>query len=104
MARRGDENANPRSDFTIAYDERNTIAMIAKLIVPTLIAGAAAVGIAFAPAAAAAPADCQESGQTSVCQRSGHTSIYVSPAETQQGGGISWPLGAGPIPPVFAMN
>lgn len=104
MARRDDENAIPRSDFRLAYNERTMIAMITKLLAPLFIAGAAAAGIALAPAAAAAPADCQESGQTSVCQSSGHTSIYVSPAETQQGSGIGWPLGGGPVPPVFAMD
>ncbi|HPX36392.1 MAG TPA: hypothetical protein PLE49_06790 [Mycobacterium sp.] len=104
MARRDAENAIPRSDFRIAYNERTMIAMIAKFLAPLFVAGAAAAGIAFAPAAAAAPADCQESGQTSVCQRSGHTSIYVSPSDNQQGGGMGWPLGAGPVPPVFAMD
>lgn len=78
--------------------------MIAKLIAPLVIAGAVAVGITFAPTAAAAPADCQEVGDTSLCQRPGHSSIYVSPSDTQQSNGIGWPLGAGPVPPVFAMD
>lgn len=78
--------------------------MSAKLMTPLFIAAAAAAGIAFAPAATAAPADCQQSGDTSVCQRSGHSSIYTSPGDFQQGNSFSWPLGAGPVPPVFAMD
>ena len=104
MARREDETTTPRVDFNIAYDERNMIAMIAKLTSALFIAAGAAMAIAFAPVAAAAPADCQQTGDTSVCQRPGHSSIYTSPGDTQQGNSIGWPLGAGPVPPVFAMD
>lgn len=103
MTRREDENAIPRSDLTIAYEERKKITMIAKLIAPLFISGAAAAGIALAPIASASPADCEQSGQTSVCQRPGHTSIYSSPNTTVDTG-ISWPLGAGPVPPIWAMD
>ena len=52
-----------------------------QLVAPLVVAGAAAMAIAVAPAAQAANnmADCRDKGGASVCQRQGHSSIHVSP-------------------------
>ena len=85
------------------YNER-MITMIARLLTPLLIAGAAAAGIALAPVAAAGPPDCTATSMTSICQRPGHNSIYTSPNTPDQNSSIGWPMGIGPVPPIMAMN
>lgn len=75
-------------------------------IAPILMAGAAAAAVALAPTAAASSneSQCRDNGMTSVCSKSGHAAIVATPGETRAGGGAYWPFGAGPTPPVWAMD
>lgn len=82
--------------------------MITTILAPALLAGAAAAAILFAPAAAAtSSSSCSDNGMTSVCTRGGHAAIVATPNVRQQqlmfapGGN---PFGAGPMPPIFAMD
>ena len=70
-----------------------------------LIAGAAAGAIALAPVAAAESnnLECADKGTATVCQRNGHASLNASPG-TKAGGSAYWPFGAGPVPPIWAMD
>lgn len=82
--------------------------MITKALAPIFLGGAAAAAILFAPAAGATTsASCDDNGVASVCTRSGHAAIVATPNVARQGlqmtpGGNSF--GAGPIPPVLAMD
>ena len=82
--------------------------MAKKILAPIFLGGAAAAAILFAPAAGAtSSASCADNGTTSVCTRSGHAAIVATPNVTQRGwmfapGGN--PFGAGPMPPIFAMD
>lgn len=82
--------------------------MAKKILAPIVLGGAAAAAILFAPAAGAtSAANRSDSGTTSVCTRGGHAAIVATPNVTRQGlmfapGGN--PFGAGPMPPIFAMD
>lgn len=80
--------------------------MSVKFIASVATAGAAAAAaIAFAPAAAAENSlDCQSGSMSSVCQKDGHSSIVATPGNTRAGGAGYWPFGAGPVPPIWAMD
>lgn len=78
--------------------------MIARLLTPLLIAGAAAAGIALAPVAAAGTTDCTETSMTSFFNDPATTEIYTSPNTPDQNSSIGWPMGIGPVPPIMAMN
>lgn len=108
MPGRYGQTATLRCDFDIALQRmaphERMITMIARLLTPVLIAGAAAAGIALAPVAAAGTTDCTETPMTSICQRPGHSSIYTSPNMPDQNSSIGWPMGVGPVPPIMAMN
>ena len=82
--------------------------MATKILAPVFLAGAAAAAILFAPSAGATTsANCDDNGVSSMCTRSGHAAIVATPNVRQQGlmfapGGN--PFGAGPVPPIFAMD
>ena len=80
--------------------------MNTKLTASLAAAGAAiAAAVAFAPAAAAEnQMDCQDSTMSSVCSKSGHSAIVATPGSTRAGGAGFWPFGAGPVPPIWAMD
>lgn len=80
--------------------------MSAKFIGTIATAGAAlAAAIAFAPAAAAENTmNCQSGSMSSVCQKDGHSSIVATPGNTRASGVGYWPFGAGPVPPIWAMD
>lgn len=69
------------------------------------LAGVAAAAIALAPAAAASGTlDCEDSGLSSVCQKAGHAAIVATPGSTTSGSSGYWPFGAGPTPPIWALD
>lgn len=82
--------------------------MATKILAPVFLAGAAAATILFAPAAGATTsASCDDNGVASVCTRSGHAAIVATPNVDRQSltfapGGN--PFGAGPMPPIFALD
>ena len=80
--------------------------MNTKLTASLAAAGAAiAAAVAFAPAAAAEnQMSCQEGSMSSVCSKSGHSAIVATPGNTRAGGAGFWPFGAGPVPPIWAMD
>lgn len=80
--------------------------MSTKSIAPFAAAGAAlAAAIAFAPAAAATNTlDCQDNSMASVCSKSGHAAIVATPGDTSNGNAGYWPFGAGPTPPIWALD
>jgi hypothetical protein len=82
--------------------------MATKILAPVFLAGAAAATILFAPAAGATTsASCDDNGIASVCTRSGHAAIGATPNVDRlslmfaPGGN---PFGAGPMPPIFALD
>lgn len=78
--------------------------MRTKIFAPIFLASATAVAVAFAPAAGAGnEAQCSDSGLSSVCTKSGHAAIVATPGTTAGGSGY-WPFGAGPTPPIWAMD
>lgn len=79
--------------------------MSTKVFAPILLAGAAAAAVALAPTAGADnSAQCQDNGLTSVCTKTGHAAIVATPGNTQAGGNAYWPFGAGPVPPIWALD
>ena len=82
--------------------------MATKILAPIFLAGAAATAVLFAPSAGATTsASCDDNGVASVCTRSGHAAIVATPNVNRQGltfapGGN--PFGAGPTPPLLAMD
>lgn len=78
---------------------------IARMIAPLFITGAAAAGIALAPAAAANPPYCEPNVPASMCQQQGHSSTYTGLGDpAQSNSSFGWFLGTPPVPPGFAMN
>lgn len=79
--------------------------MRGKFFTSAIIAGAATGAIALAPVAAAESnnLDCVDKGTATVCQKNGHSSINVSPG-TKAGGNAYNPFGAGPMPPIWALD
>ena len=79
--------------------------MRGNLFAAAIITGAAAGAIALAPVAAAESnnLDCADKGTATVCQKNGHASMNASPG-TKAGGAAYWPFGAGPVPPIWAMD
>lgn len=79
--------------------------MIARIVTPLAVAGAAAVALAFAPVAAADgnTKECSTRGAASICQKTGHASINASPEATQVGSS-AWPFVVGPTPPAWAFD
>lgn len=55
-------------------------------IAPALAAGAAAAVFAVAPAASAAPEQCTNAADSTVCQSPGNSDITVNPPQTGAGG------------------
>jgi len=80
--------------------------MSAKSIAPLAVAGAAlAAAIAFAPVAAAGNTmECEDTGVSSVCSKTGHAAIVATPNTTSNGNAGYWPFGAGPTPPIWALD
>lgn len=80
--------------------------MSTKFTASLVAAGAAvAAAVAFAPAAAAEnQMDCQDGTMSSVCSKSGHSAIVATPGNTRAGGAGYWPFGAGPVPPIWALD
>lgn len=80
--------------------------MSTTFIAPLATAGVAlAAAIAFAPVAAATNTlECQDSSMSSVCQKSGHAAIVATPGTTRAAGAGYWPFGAGPTPPIWALD
>ncbi|MBU3749066.1 MAG: hypothetical protein FGM52_01205 [Mycobacterium sp.] len=82
--------------------------MATKILAPIFLAGAAAAAVILAPAAAAnTAASCDDSGIASVCTRAGSAAIIVRPDVDRQSFSIAPggnPFGAGPMPPVFALD
>lgn len=81
--------------------------MVSKIFAPVFLAGAAAA-IILAPTAGATTADCDSNGGTSVCTRNGHAAIVATPDDNDTrpfsfapGGN---PFGAGPMPPLLALD
>ena len=78
--------------------------MIAKLLAPIFMTGAAAAAVALAPVATAGnEAQCSDSGLSSICTKAGHAKIVATPGTTA-GGSAYNPFGSGPTPPVWAMD
>lgn len=78
--------------------------MNAKLLASMIISGAAAAAVAFAPAAAADnDVQCSDTGVASKCSKNGHAAIVATPGTTAGSSAFS-PFGAGPQPPVWAMD
>jgi len=79
--------------------------MRGKFFASAIIAGAAAGALALAPVAAAESnsLDCADKGPATVCQKNGHASLNASP-QTKAGGNAYNPFGAGPMPPIWAMD
>ena len=77
-----------------------------KILSTLFLGGAAAAAIALAPTANASnTVECDSNGAASVCSKSGHAAINASPGGTRANPGFGfWPFGAGPTPPVFAMD
>lgn len=77
-----------------------------KILSTLALGGAAAAAIALAPAAGAtSTVECDSTGPASVCSKPGHASITASPGDTRANPAFGfWPFGAGPTPPVFAMD
>ncbi len=82
--------------------------MATTILAPIFLAGAAAAAILFTPAAGATTsASCTDNGVASMCTRSGHAAIVATPNVNRQSpmfapGGN--PFGAGPMPPILAMD
>lgn len=79
--------------------------MSIKFIAPLAVAGAALAGaVTFAPVAAAENnLECEGTTTSSVCQKSGHSAIVATPGTKARGAGY-WPFGAGPTPPIWALD
>ena len=78
--------------------------MNTKVLGPTLLTGAAAVAVAFAPAAgASATAECQNYGLTPTCANTGHPEIVTVPGINAIGAGY-WPFDGGPNQPVWVLE
>lgn len=73
-----------------------------QLVAPLVVAGAAAITIAVAPAAQASanPPDCRDKGGAAVCQRQGHSSIHVSPPPR----GNQFQFGFGQMSPMWLLG
>lgn len=80
--------------------------MRTKIFAPLVVAGAAAAAaVAFAPVAGAENAtNCSSGSLASVCQKSGHAAIVATPGDTSAGNNAYWPFGAGPVPPIWALD
>ena len=77
--------------------------MIVKLFAPAFFAAAAAAVIS-APGAGASAAECDDDGPASVCARNGHTTIFAEPQQSGMSPTFVIAPGAGPMPPLLAMN
>lgn len=78
--------------------------MATKLLAPAFLIGAAAAAVIAAPAAGATATQCSETGMASMCQRTGHSAIVATPDSRNSTAGFGWGLGAGPMPPIWAMD
>ncbi len=77
--------------------------MIIKLFVPAFLAAAAAAVIS-APVAGASTVECEDDGPASVCARNGHNAIFAEPQQSGISSNLIMAPGAGPMPPLLAMN
>lgn len=79
--------------------------MFTKVFAPIFLAGAAVAAVALAPTAAAVnTAECADSALSSMCTKTGHAAIVATPG-TNAGGNVGfWPFGAGPTPPIWALD
>lgn len=89
----------------ISMTERNANTMIARLLTPAIIAGAAAATVGFAPVAAASgeTADCDARGAAALCQKTGYATVDAGP-ESTRAGNSAWPFAAEQRQPAWEFS